>query len=121
MRFVSGITGNILATFAVMIALALSGFAHQGAGATTAPGYAAYVAAGGSIADLCGDTSGSPKSIGAKCEACRLIGAAIVPCAATGLALHLSDPVSVGYIVPRLSVHPGRSDPSHPARAPPLA
>ncbi|APX13840.1 hypothetical protein [Tateyamaria omphalii] len=57
---------------AVMIALATIGFAHQNTQPSPSPELAAYVAAGGSLADLCGLPGSDGQAPVQNCEACRI-------------------------------------------------
>ncbi|QIE45810.1 hypothetical protein G5B38_09885 [Pseudohalocynthiibacter aestuariivivens] len=66
--------------FAVLcVALAAIGFAHRGTSAPRDPGLLAYLSAGGTLSDICGDVRGGKGTAGQGCEACRLTGAAILP------------------------------------------
>ncbi len=66
------------AIFALAVAVIASAFAHSHVKAPLAPELAEYVAMGGSLEDICGH-AGEGNATGQKCEACRLLGAAIVP------------------------------------------
>lgn len=68
----------LLLTLALLVASALSGYAHRVPLAITDPALAAYAQMGGDIADLCGDAGeGAVASRG--CDACRLVGVAALP------------------------------------------
>ena len=104
---------------AVVIALVLSAFAHSGPRVPEPAGLIAFVAAGGFIDDLCGgDMSGD--AMGAKCEACRLIGAALIPTCASSPVV-LIDTARVQAVIARNIHHARPSDPARHPRAPPQA
>lgn len=127
MRFISGLkmqirqflAARLAIVFALMLAMAGSGFAHQFTPADTDESLAAYLAAGGSYADICADFSGGhPGS--ESCDACRLVDSASVPAAVPAI-LELALTASV--ISPTLSPSHHAfafSNPAHPPRAPPL-
>jgi hypothetical protein len=68
-----------LLTVLLAVVLAGLGFAHRPGGPVSDPRLAAYVSAGGSVSDLC-EAHGRDGPSGARpCEACRLVGAALLP------------------------------------------
>ena len=73
--------GRFFLTFAVLVAMAGTGFAHRVMAADVDDSLLAYVAAGGALADICGDT-GHPTRATGPCDACRLVDGAVVPAAA---------------------------------------
>jgi hypothetical protein len=118
--------GNMLSTlckffisFALIFAMAASGFAHSSARKALSPELAAYVAAGGSLADICGRSDEQDKANGQRCEVCRLIGAVIVPRNCHGAPLSVSDHTRIfAFVAKRLHrTHP--LDPTRLTRAPP--
>ncbi|MGH1413599.1 MAG: hypothetical protein ACRBB0_08895 [Pelagimonas sp.] len=70
---------RLITSIALIFAMVASGFAHSGARTGVSDDLAAYVAAGGWLGDICGDVDDPKGTQGQKCEACRLIGAALVP------------------------------------------
>lgn len=56
----------------VFVALVATSFAHRIAQPEMSPELAAYVAAGGSIADICGTVDENGNVVGVDCEACRV-------------------------------------------------
>jgi hypothetical protein len=79
MRLWSVRNSKLLVVFALICAMASSGFAHRFVSQSLDPALAAYVAAGGSLEDICGPTKGSSHQIAQSCEACRLVNAAVLP------------------------------------------
>ncbi|QYX56884.1 hypothetical protein K1T73_00230 [Roseovarius sp. SCSIO 43702] len=75
-----------LVLLTVVLGFALTGFAHRVGASDTDPGLAAYLDAGGSLAEICGDVGSDDHAKSQICEACRLVGAAILPVPADALA-----------------------------------
>lgn len=71
-------SSKLLVVLALICALAGSGFAHRVAEPSGEPALAAYVLAGGSLAELCGDVDGPRHDILQSCEACRLVNSAVL-------------------------------------------
>ncbi|WP_072506690.1 hypothetical protein [Phaeobacter porticola] len=119
MRFAPHTLPRLAMVFALMLAMASSGFAHSFNRAEASADYADFVAAGGSLSDLCGGSIDPNHATPAKCEACRLVAAAVIPSHPTGLGLisarrpaaraRLAEPLRQARWL----------DPSHPTRAPP--
>ncbi len=110
---------KILVVLALLCALAGTGFAHRIAGPEHDPALAAYVQAGGSLADLCADDEAPQRDMANGCESCRLVGAAVLPAHETGAVTEMGGrPVPD---VPDDQDHgkSARLDQSRPARAPP--
>lgn len=110
---------KLCVTFALLVAMAGSGFAHRAPTAALDESLLAYVAVGGSLSDLCGE-GGVGTGAGNTCDACRLVDAAAVPhndtmATVTLHALELQD-TTRGYaaLVGQIT------NPSCPARAPPV-
>ncbi|WP_187431125.1 hypothetical protein [Roseobacter fucihabitans] len=76
---------------ALICAMALSAFSHSGVRAAVSPDLAAYVAAGGSLSDICAGLDGKDDAQRQNCEACRLMGAALVPPSSPALPLVVTD------------------------------
>lgn len=85
------------------------------------PELAIYVAAGGSLADICGGSDEQGSAYGQKCEACRLIGAVLVPRNCHGVPLLISDQTRVLTFVAKRLHHTRQLDPTRLTRAPPTA
>lgn len=79
MRFLVIYKSKFLVVFALICALASSGFAHRFVSKPLDPALTTYVAAGGSLADICGDIKGPSHQNTQTCEACRLVNAAVLP------------------------------------------
>lgn len=112
---------KLLTPLALIFAMAVSGFAHKTMQPSLSPGFAAYVAAGGSLADICGGSGEQDGAQGQKCEACRLIGAALVPRNCHGIALKLSDQTRIFTFIAKRLHHTRPLDPARLTRAPPQA
>ncbi|MEB8387256.1 hypothetical protein OO012_08460 [Rhodobacteraceae bacterium KMM 6894] len=106
--------------FAVMIAFVMSTFAHISPRAPEPAGLLAFVAAGGSLGDLCGGDI-TDDATGTKCEACRLVGAALIPAACDMAPEILSDGTRAHMVVARDIHHARPHDPARQPRAPPQA
>lgn len=121
MRFHLNLLSRFFTTFTLIVAFAASGFAHSTIQTEMTPELAAYVANGGSLAELCG-TSGRPDQRAlAKCEACRLINAAILPTADLGV-LDCSTVKTRNYLFIAQCAHNACPlDPARLTRAPPQA
>jgi hypothetical protein len=104
------------------VALGAIGFGHRGASLPD-PAYAAYLAAGGSAGDLCGDGHApAGHETGAKgCEACRLAAAMALPAPARVPDLW-PHPERAGCGATARFLHPARHPHALPqTRAPPRA
>lgn len=110
---------RFLTSCALIIALAASGFAHASPRMAFSADLLAYVAAGGSLDDLCGTAGEQDGARTQKCEACRLVGVAILPRDCHGIPVRLSDQTfKLSFVAKRL--HQTRPlDPSRLTRAPP--
>lgn len=112
---------RLLLAFALFSGMATSGFAHRLGAPTLDTGLLAYLDAGGTLADLCGDPDDPLHPSGQVCEACLLVGAAVLP--------PITDTVTQAALGPALCLTaPDRTenrsftrDPSRGVRAPPHA
>ncbi|WP_297768765.1 hypothetical protein [uncultured Roseovarius sp.] len=90
MSVVSSLFSRLLLVFALSVALAAVGFAHRVDTTREAnPDFRAFVAAGGSVADICDSHApdGPPHHQGMTgCDACRLIAGVLMPAHAIVLA-----------------------------------
>lgn len=110
-----------LITAILTVVLAALGFAHRPAAVLGDAGLAAYVTAGGSIADLC-DADGSTRLHGGThCDACRLVGAAILPVPYVHYLPGNPRLASAGTFPAPLLRPEFPRDPSRVVRGPPLA
>ncbi|XHE59979.1 hypothetical protein L0Z65_17785 (plasmid) [Phaeobacter sp. BS52] len=119
MRFAVHIFPRLAMILALVLALASTGFAHTIERAEDSPDYAAFVAAGGALSDLCGDSQDPGHGTLAQCEACRLVAAALIPGhpAIPGVAW-VQRPTASAPLVTRPHSTLWR-DPAHGSRAPP--
>ncbi|ATG41659.1 hypothetical protein PhaeoP14_03627 (plasmid) [Phaeobacter piscinae] len=119
MRFAVHIFPRLAMILALVLALASTGFAHTIERAEDSPDYAAFVAAGGALSDLCGDSQDPGHGTLAQCEACRLVAAALIPGhpATPGVAW-VQRPTASAPLARRPDSSLWR-DPAHGSRAPP--
>ncbi|MEP3346097.1 MAG: hypothetical protein ABJN34_01010 [Litoreibacter sp.] len=121
MRFQLRLFGRFFTTFMLLMAFAVSGFAHSNMAERVSPELAEYVANGGSIADICGNEGGEHSPNLMKCESCRLINSAAMPDAAFLLPEIQTSQTRRFLLVARI-IHQSRPlDPSRLTRAPPQA
>lgn len=111
---------RLMIVFALFVAMASSGSAHRFASASDTENLNAFLAAGGTYADICADDGLGGHNAGQTCDACRLVdGAALPPVTATCAATHaviLAANAAFAALPPPAFV----PDPSRPVRAPPL-
>ncbi len=113
--------GQFFTSFAVIFALATFGFAHTSPSASASPEVAAYLAAGGALEDLCGNLGQQDDRQRDKCEACRLMGAVLVPQPGYGAPVLISGQTRVLTIIAKRRHHARPLDPARLTRAPPQA
>lgn len=100
-----------------MIALVSVGFAHR----NMQPELAAYLAAGGSLDDICGSMGGDDIAPSSDCEACRLSDSLIHLPVCDHRIITTTDATFVfGFVAKRLIQSQGL-DPARLTRAPPQA
>ena len=110
---------KLLIVFALACAMASFGFAHRFASERGDPALDAYLAAGGSLEDLCIYTEGSSHKDPQTCAACRLVSAIALPDVVLTFGKTLSRRAAV--VLPRrtIDLQPTRRDLSRAARGPP--
>jgi hypothetical protein len=86
---------KLLVVFALICAMATSGFAHRFVSEPLDPALAAYVAQGGPLADICGPPGGTSHKNTQTCEACRLVNAVILPSFDAVCAIRIGEPSRV--------------------------
>lgn len=112
---------HLLTTFAVIIAVAASAFGHTAVRPAPSQELVAYVAAGGSLGDLCGTAEDQDGVPGQKCEVCRLFGSVALPDICFGVPVAVNQQARTLTFVAQL-VHNSRPlDPARLTRAPPQA
>ncbi|MFV1599033.1 MULTISPECIES: DUF2946 family protein [unclassified Phaeobacter] len=119
MRFAVHILPRLTMMLALVLAMVGTGFAHRYDRTVHSPDYAAFVAAGGTLSDLCGDSTDPDHGARAKCEACRLTAAALMPShpETPGLRLVQRPRTRAAVVKP---LHRDRPrGPAHRTRAPP--
>lgn len=115
--------GSLGLTCVLLVSLVMSGVAHklQAPSDTLDPAVEAYLAAGGSLADICGTGTGDDQVVIAECEACFFKNA-IVPVAAVRAAPWddaAPKPLDVSQADRVLAAHD--MDLARACRAPPVA
>lgn len=112
--------GRFATVLALTLALVVTGFAHRAAARPLTPELTAYVAAGGSLADLCG-VDQEDASSATPCPACHLIGATLIPDSTLDLLLVLRGPIRQPHPAPQQHSHLRPADRARHSRAPPHA
>lgn len=113
--------GRLLTTISLIFAFFSFGFAHNSVPKPMSPELAAYVAAGGSISDICGGNHDSEHEQQIDCEACRITDSFVIL-----RGCKHETPRELGiiqtwhFIAIRLSQSQGL-DPARLTRAPPYA
>jgi len=105
--------------FAGVLALVLAStvMAHRTAPTAPDPALTAFLAAGGTLGDLCRDHGGPVHDTQPRCEACRLFAAALMPPVQNSVPVLLGRSLSA-LIWPGPVQTPPRAPPSrHPPRA----
>ncbi|MGJ8621501.1 MAG: hypothetical protein ACSHW1_01915 [Yoonia sp.] len=106
--------------FALLVALATSGFAHRAAPVVFDEALASYLAAGGTISDLCADAGDEKHSAGQICDACHLVDAMAVPPEAFACQTLLPRTAQIRRGAQGDLATFAAFDPVRPVRAPPL-
>lgn len=115
------IPARLLTTCVLAFALMAVGFAHRYDASATSPEMVDYVAAGGSLSDLCGDFDGSGRSGTVHCEACRIVETvSLAQCCALLPVVTVGKVEVFRFAAKRLRQSRGL-DPARLTRAPPQA
>lgn len=116
-----GIISRLFITLALFIALAAAGMSTVSKKPVLTADLAAYLATGGSFADLCGDTTDPSKAAFTHCAACHLIAAAVLPTVCYGLPQVVTGDYDQLIAVAQNIRNAQRLDPARLSRAPPQA
>ena len=119
MRYLAHQFSRFFLTFAILIAMAGTGFAHRVAPQDVDDSLLAYVAAGGAFEDICSD-AGEWDAGGDHCDACRLVYGAVLPPVATPLPFAVDATVLQVRQPVALAPHSHSANPACPVRAPPM-
>lgn len=119
MRLLAIHKSKLLVVFALVCALASTGFAHRFVSQPVDPALAGYVSAGGSLADICGETEGSSHQNVQTCEACRLVTAVVLPDHGPARSVPFGKLSTVQVPVADLDMQSAPLDLSRAARGPP--
>ncbi|WP_162617532.1 hypothetical protein [Yoonia maritima] len=106
---------------ALFIALAAAGVSTVAKKPALTADLAAYLAAGGSFSDLCGDTTDPSKAAFTHCAACHLIAAVVLPSVCHGPPLVVAGDYDKLIAVAQNIRNAQRLDPARLSRAPPHA
>lgn len=112
---------RFLVSLSLLFAMATIGFAHTGFSKIPTPEMAAYLAAGGSLTDICGGAEDQDGTSRQTCEACLLLSAALMPHNTLGRALDLSEKTRILSFVAKLLLQSQGLDSARLSRAPPAA
>lgn len=111
------LSARLFVVFALTIAMATSGFAHKVVTGQFDESIQDYVAAGGSLDDLCGELG---LTTGQSCDACRLVDQVDVPTAQDVFRGCIDVTVASRSVAAQRLVVPSVTDPARPVRAPPV-
>jgi hypothetical protein len=120
MRRRFGVISRLLTTFVLFVALAATGLSAPAKQPVLTDEVIAYLAAGGSFVDLCGDTT-DPSRIGTHCSACHLTALAVLPVVTIGAPQLLDRDFTRLTVVAQNIRNAQALDPVRLSRAPPQA
>ncbi|MCG3267772.1 hypothetical protein [Yoonia sp. I 8.24] len=115
------IISRLLTTFVLLLALGAGGLSAPVKQPTLTDDVIAYLAAGGSFSDLCGNTTDPSKASGGHCPACHLIAAAVLPDALTSAPITLPGDYTRLVATAQNMRNAQSLDPARLSRAPPQA
>lgn len=111
---------RLMIALALFVAMASSGLGHRFVSGADTANLNAYLAAGGTYADICADDGLGGHNAGQTCDACRLVDSAALPpvAASCAAAYGVILAATTRFVaLPPLAFVP---DPSRPVRAPPV-
>lgn len=117
MTSLSQLFARFFVVFALIVAMATSGFAHKAVVSEIDDDLLSYVSAGGSLDDLCGEFG---LTTGQSCDACRLVDQADVPPVQAVLRGCIDVSVASRDVATQSFVASSGTDPARPVRAPPV-
>jgi hypothetical protein len=121
MRSRFGTISRLVTTFVLFVALGAAGMSAPIKQPAPTDDVLAYLAAGGSFADLCGDTTDPSKATVAHCPSCHLLTAAVLPDVHLGPAIELpGDYTRLVAVAQNIRITQAL-DPACLSRAPPQA
>ncbi|WP_226779064.1 hypothetical protein [Oceaniglobus trochenteri] len=103
----------------VSLALAASALAHRAPVTADDLALTAFLASGGTVSDLCGEAGHSRHAGTAGCDACRLVGAALVPPAPATAPMAATRVHRITPVTARPCPPPAPRRQRHTPRAPP--
>lgn len=110
-----------LALIALLFAFLTQGFAHKNIPSQMTPEWAAYVAAGGSLFDLCGADQAPEDGQSVECEACRIADSFAILRGCKQVMPITSERVVAWRFVAKTLAESQGLDPARLTRAPPYA
>lgn len=105
--------------FALLVAMAGTGFAHRVTPQDVDQSLQSYLAAGGTLAELCGDAEQGSHGAGQTCDACRLVDSVLLPKASQASVSGMGRPRVACHLSPTQVVATSAKETAHPVRAPP--
>jgi hypothetical protein len=121
MRRNFGIILRLFTTFMLLLALGAAGTATPVRQPVLTDDVIAYLTAGGSFSDLCGNTTDPSKATGGHCPACHLIAVAVLPAVTIGAPQMLDGDFARLTVVAQNIRNAQTLDPARLSRAPPQA
>ena len=122
MRHLSFHNFRLLLVFALFGALASASFSHRIHTQPLTPELQAYMLAGGSLSDICGDVeNGSEHAISQTCEFCLLVSSSALLGAETQCLANSLSFQAQPKVFDQFEIHPFKLDQSRTARGPPAA
>ncbi|MGC3937562.1 hypothetical protein ACOTTU_07110 [Roseobacter sp. EG26] len=112
---------NFLLATVLILATASLGIAHKSAPTDLDPYLTAYLQAGGSLSDICGDLEGDPHRTTRDCDACRLMDGALAARNMSEFRLKVTAHIQRMRLRAQLRHHAKPLDPAQQTRAPPQA
>lgn len=110
-----------ITTLSLVVALLAVGFAHKSTTSGLSPELEAYVAQGGSLADICGERGGKDPIVPVGCEACRLSDSLSLGGTCSALPPLTLTQTKSAHFIAKLLRHSQSPDPARLTRAPPQA
>ncbi len=112
---------NLLTTFVLVCALIAVGFAHKSTNTILSPELADYIAAGGSISDICGTSHETGHAGVVDCEACRIVDTFVDTRDLDTKPVDLEGQTRACQFIATQIAHRQTLDPARLTRAPPIS
>ncbi|MEP2781886.1 MAG: hypothetical protein ABJO67_20835 [Pseudoruegeria sp.] len=121
MSFLTAQKSKLFVVIALICAMASFGFAHRLVAEPVDSDMRAYIAAGGSLEDICGFTDAPSHQAAQSCEACRLVDAAVLSAYESACSTPVGKPTAVLLRAEKLHLSITRRDLTRAPRGPPAA